>query len=259
MQLPVSSSLCSSLLYLESAESTNSFLMAEASDTSTWPDFSVVVTDNQTAGRGRSGREWLSAPGAGLAVSILLRPQRFGLERFSWLPLLAGAAMTQAVRTLLPAADVLAKWPNDVLVNGEKISGILSELLPDGSGVVVGAGLNLLQTKDQLPIDAATSLALHGVTGFLFDDVLVRYLAAFKNLYQDFEEASGDPESSGLRALATELSGTIGSQVRAILPGDLELTGDAVALDDSGRLLIAKREDASLTALAAGDIIHLRQ
>ena len=101
MQLPVSSSLCSSLLYLESAESTNSFLMAEASDKSAWPDFSVVVTDNQTAGRGRSGREWVSAPGAGLAVSILLRPQRFRLERFSWLPLMAGAAMTQAVRTLL--------------------------------------------------------------------------------------------------------------------------------------------------------------
>ena len=259
MQLPVSSSLCSSLLYLEAADSTNSYLLARASESTLWQDFSVVVTDNQTAGRGRSGREWVSVPGAGLAVSILLRPQSFTIERYSWLPLLAGAAMTQAVRTMLPGAEVLAKWPNDVWVNGEKISGILSELLPDGSGVVVGAGLNLLQTKDQLPIDAATSLALQGVSGFSLDDVLVRYLAAFKNLYLDFEEAKGDPESSGLRAVATQLSGTIGSHVRAILPGDQEITGDAVALDNSGRLLIAKKEDASLTALAAGDIVHLRQ
>ena len=259
MQLPVSSSLCSSLLYLESTDSTNSYLLSAANVGAGLADFSVVVTDNQTAGRGRSGRDWVSAPGAGLAVSILLRPKGFAIERYSWLPLLAGVAMTQAVRSLLPGATVVAKWPNDVLVNGEKISGILSELLPDGSGVVVGAGLNLLQTKEQLPIEAATSLALNGVTGFSLDDVLVRYLAAFKNLYQDFEEAKGDPESSGLRALATELSGTIGSHVRAILPGDQELTGDAVALDDSGRLLIAKKDDASLRAIAAGDIVHLRQ
>jgi BirA family biotin operon repressor/biotin-[acetyl-CoA-carboxylase] ligase len=192
-------------------------------------------------------------------VSVLLRPKGLGIENFGWLPLLAGLAMTNAVASLIEDSPVSLKWPNDVLVAGEKISGLLAEVLPDGKGVIIGAGLNLSQTKDELPIATATSLALHGVRNFELDDILVRYLAAFRNMYQDFSASKGDPESSGLRKAVQDASSTIGSAVRVLLPDGSEFSGKAVGLDVSGRLLVALSDPLEIRAVAAGDIQHLRQ
>jgi len=136
---------------------------------------------------------------------------------------------------------------------------LLAEVLPDGKGVIIGAGLNLSQTKQELPIPNATSLALHSVTGFELDDVLVRYLASFRSLYEDFVLSKGDPESSGLRQSVQQASSTIGSSVRVLLPDGSEFSGKAVGLDASGRLLVALSDPLEIRAVAAGDIQHLRQ
>ena len=260
MELKLSSEFASRIEYLPVTGSTNSDLLTFAgSKPELWTDFSVLVTDNQIAGRGRLDRQWVAVPGAGLAVSVLLKPTTFGMSSFGWLPLLAGLAMKNAVSSLIEDAPVSLKWPNDVLVTGEKISGLLAEVLPGGDGVVIGAGLNLKQSKDELPIENATSLALQGVANFEIDDVLVRYLASFKRLYEEFADAKGDAETSGLSQAVQEASSTIGSSVKVHLPDGSNFSGKAVGLDASGRLLVAMADPLEIRAVAAGDIQHLRQ
>src|SRR5918997_2587029 len=131
--------------------STNAVLLAAAAQGA--PDGAVLVAERQDAGRGRLGRDWVTLPGAGIAVSVLLRPTEVPPDRFGWLPLLAGLAVHDAVRAAVPALTCL-KWPNDVLV-GEgqrKAGGILAEASSgaDGTAVVLGVGLNVAGDPDDL-------------------------------------------------------------------------------------------------------------
>lgn len=241
--------------YVESTGSTNSDLILSAADRQ---DFSVLVAGFQTAGRGRSGRDWLAPAGSSLFVSVLLKPTTFDATKFSWLPLMAGLAMQKTVNHFIDGAQAKLKWPNDVLVDGKKISGVLSELVADLSGVVVGAGLNILQSQDQLPIEAATSLNLEGAHSPSLDEVLQVYLDNFKQLYNAYAQVRGDAVASGLRAAVVENCATIGSRVRAILPGDQELLGEAIGIDDTGRLIFMPDNSSQVMPIAAGDIVHLR-
>ncbi|HTM84463.1 MAG TPA: biotin--[acetyl-CoA-carboxylase] ligase, partial [Mycobacterium sp.] len=213
--------------------------------------------------RGRLGRTWVAPPGQTLAVSVLLRPvlpngQPLGVEHYGWLSLLAGLAMTRAVAGLLEAEaapHTTLKWPNDVLIDGRKVAGLLAELLPDGTGAVMGAGLNLTIPADQLPTPAATSLTLHGVHG---DNLLDRALSAYlRELQHAYAQLLADG-SDGIRAQVSAACSTLGQQVRVELPGGEVLNGQAVDLDESGRLRIKTTTDAPLTAVAAGDVTHVR-
>jgi BirA family biotin operon repressor/biotin-[acetyl-CoA-carboxylase] ligase len=100
---------------------------------------------------------------------------------------------------------------------------------------------------------------LQGVANFEIDDVLVRYLASFKRLYEEFADAKGDAETSGLSQAVQEASSTIGSSVKVHLPDGSDFSGKAVGLDASGRLLVAMADPLEIRAVAAGDIQHLRQ
>lgn len=263
MDFPLSRQLVNRLDYVASTGSTNSDLIAIASDRE---DLSVLVAGYQSAGRGRStGRQWLAPEGSSLAISVLLRPSASALSptSFAWLPLLAGLAMARAVGQFIPASAVAVKWPNDVLVNEHKISGILSELLPDLSGVVIGAGINIRQNQDELPINTATSLALERAkvgeaSEFSNDKILAAYLGELRSLYVRLVETGGDAAASGLREEVAERCGSIGRRVRAIMPGDQEVTGNGVGLDETGRLLIQTDGARELFAVSAGDIVHLR-
>jgi BirA family biotin operon repressor/biotin-[acetyl-CoA-carboxylase] ligase len=277
MDFPLADAVTERLTVLPEAGSTNDVLrsMAAASDL---PDFTVVATLNQTAGRGRLDRVWVAPPGQALAVSVLLRPVLPGggavaLDRFGWIPLLAGLAMTRAVRGLLgdrgageganPA--VVLKWPNDVLIDGAKVSGLLAELLPGGAGVVVGAGLNLSIPREALPVPTATSLTLAGVPdavgaagGSLADRALAGYLGELGSLWAGFLAAGADAAAGGIRGAVMEACGTLGRPVRVALPDGTELLGEAVDLDAEGRLRLRTAPDAALLTVAAGDITHLR-
>lgn len=263
MDFPLSSQLVNRLDYLPSTGSTNTDLIAVAAQRE---DLSVLVAGHQSAGRGRStGRQWESPEGSSLAISVLLRPNAQSLSptSFGWLPLIAGLAMARAVGKFIPANEVSVKWPNDVLVNERKISGILSELLPDLSGVVIGAGLNISQSQDELPIENATSLALElakseGVPEVSNDQVLAAYLGELRALYSRFVESNGDSVASGIRDEVAQRCGSIGRRVRAIMPGDQEVTGNGVGLDETGRILIQPDGARELFAVSAGDIVHLR-
>lgn len=263
MEFPLSSQLVNRLDYLASTGSTNTDLIAVAAKRE---DLSVLVAGHQSAGRGRStGRQWVSPEGSSLAISVLLRPGLSALipTSFGWLPLLAGLAMARAVGQFIPDSKIEVKWPNDVLVNERKISGILSELLPDLSGVVIGAGINIRQSQDELPIETATSLAIELAEQEAHlapsnDQVLAAYLGELRALYSRFAASGGDAAASGLQEEVAERCGSIGRRVRAIMPGEHEVTGNGVGIDDTGRLLIQPDGSRELFAVSAGDIVHLR-
>ncbi|PPF82136.1 biotin--[acetyl-CoA-carboxylase] ligase [Subtercola sp. Z020] len=270
MHAEKSRTLVPRLDWLAEAGSTNSVLVAHAGgpDAAGWPDLSVVVTDNQTAGRGRLGRVWSAPAGASLAISLLLRPALpsgapLPVSSLGWIPLIGGAAMASAANTVLAgAATASVKWPNDVLIDGRKVSGVLSELLagPNGApaGVVVGAGVNLFLTAEQLPVATATSLALAGATGFGADDVLAAYLGAIIPLYRAFVAANGDAAASGVAAAVTALCGTLGQSVRVELPTGETVVGRASALDSDGRLVVTRDDGQGTLVVSAGDVTHLR-
>lgn len=257
------------LIWRDSVGSTNTELARLAADHEL-ESFTALVTTDQTAGRGRLDRAWVAPAGTALAVSVLVRvPATAGRSAdpagLGWLPLAAGAAMFDAVTAVLPGdAKVGIKWPNDVQLDGLKVCGILSELVPTslargGSDVVIGAGLNVGMSAEQLPVPTATSLALAGApaSADLVDQVLAAYLRALRSYVTGFLNSGADAELSGLRAAVVERCSTIGREVRAELPGAEALLGRADGIDRLGRLEL--RDAAGrVTAVAAGDIIHLR-
>ncbi|MBK6871732.1 MAG: biotin--[acetyl-CoA-carboxylase] ligase [Kineosporiaceae bacterium] len=233
----------------------------------------VLVADQQNAGRGRLARAWTTPPRAAIAVSVLVRPDGVPPERLGWLPLLGGLAVVDAVRNRcgLPAR---LKWPNDVLVPIDglpqaaasgaaerKLCGVLAEVVPSsipgiGPAVILGAGINVTQTADELPVPTATSLRLAGSAVTDRDTVLRAYLRALAVRYRAFVEAAGDPRRSGIGAAYREACSTLGREVEVHLPGRDVVHGTAREVDDDGRLVVAT--GAGELPFAAGDVVHLR-
>jgi BirA family transcriptional regulator, biotin operon repressor / biotin---[acetyl-CoA-carboxylase] ligase len=246
--------LWTSVEVVASTGSTNADLLARGG-----PEGQVLVAEEQTAGRGRAGRSWVSVPGASLTFSVRLRPTSVPPASRGWLPLLTGVAVAAAVRSAADVAAVL-KWPNDVLAGDRKLAGILAEQAPAGDAVVVGVGLNVATPQDALPVSPdglpATSLLVEGADVDR-EPLLVEILRCLERLYLAFR-ADPDPARSGLLAEYTAACGTLGRTVRVELPAGRVLTGMAEGIDRGGRLLVRPAEAASATPVSAGDIVHLR-
>ncbi|GAB2685883.1 biotin--[acetyl-CoA-carboxylase] ligase [Thalassiella azotivora] len=242
-----------------STASTNADLLAVAGDPA-WPDLSVLVTDDQRAGRGRLGRTWTTPPGDALAVSVLLRPSP-PVACWGWVPLLTGLAVVDALRSVA-GVDAGLKWPNDVLVPGpdgahRKVCGVLAEVAPRGDAVVVGAGVNVRQPAERLPVPTATSLLLAGADQADPPAVLAAVLDRLVRRYRDWCAADGDARASGLHAAVGERCLTLGRPVRVELPGGRPpLLGTAREVDAQGRLVVATA--AGPVAVSAGEVVHLR-
>ena len=245
----------------ERTGSTNADLVRDhALDPAAWPHLSVLVTDDQTDGRGRLGRVWSAPAGSSLAVSVVLEVEDLRPIDRGWIPLLAGAAMTRAVAGRVgDTHTVRMKWPNDVLADGKKISGILAEGVPGhSSAIVLGAGVNTAMTTEQLPVPTATSLAALGVsvTPEVIDSVLADYLAGLGELLGALLLEDGDAIRAGVHAEVEALCGTLGSAVRVHLPDGSELVGEALRLGSHGELIV--RSGADETSVVAGDVVHVR-
>lgn len=236
---------------VESTGSTNADLLAAAESGA--PDRTVLVAERQEAGRGRLARSWVSPPGTGLTVSVLLRPTGVPPSRFGWLPLLTGLALLDAVRALATVPCGL-KWPNDLLVGAEprKAAGILAEVT--GGAVVVGIGVNVAAA----PLDQPGATSLHA-EGAPVDrsELLVGLLTRLAERETAWRAGRGDPDATRLRADYRGGCLSLGEQVRVELPGGSVHTGIAEDVDADGRLLLL---DASgrRRAVAAGDVVHLR-
>jgi BirA family biotin operon repressor/biotin-[acetyl-CoA-carboxylase] ligase len=260
---------------VESTGSTNADLLDRALRGE--PEGLVLATEHQRAGRGRMGRTWTTPPRAALTFSLLVRPAEVPAARRGWLPLLTGVAVVEAI-TSVTGVQTRLKWPNDVLAStgqpstgqpgtGQpstgKLVGILAEAAADA--IVVGIGVNVSTEASELPERGpgalpATSLLLAGAPAGTLDrgPLLLAILAAFERWYLAWRQANGDPGESGLHARYTELSGTIGRQVRAELPGGQALSGPAVGVDADGRLLVGSSSGTGTVSVAAADVVHVR-
>ncbi|MEU7086063.1 biotin--[acetyl-CoA-carboxylase] ligase [Streptomyces achromogenes] len=238
--------------------STNSDLVARAAAGSV-EEGAVLVAEEQTAARGRLDRRWSAPPRSGLFFSVLLRPREVPVARWGWLPLLTGVAVATGLARAA-GVDTALKWPNDLLVTvgGEerKAGGILAERAGD-DGVVIGVGINVSLRADELPVPQAGSLALAGAAGTDRDPLLRAVLRALEDWYGRWRAAGGDPSACGLQETYTAGCATLGRTVRAELPGERSVVGEAVALDGDGRLVIATG-DGVQEPVGAGDIVHLR-
>jgi BirA family biotin operon repressor/biotin-[acetyl-CoA-carboxylase] ligase len=241
---------------VERTGSTNADLLARAAGGA--PEGVVLAAEEQTAGRGRMGRGWVSPPRSALMFSLLVRPAEVPPARRGWLPLLTGVAAAAAVAATT-SVDTRLKWPNDLLAGPAKFGGILAEA--SGDAIVVGIGLNVSTEPAELPPSAgalpATSLRMAGAAAPGREELLLAILDRFERWYQAWRQARGDPDRSGLRAEYTRCSGTIGRRVRAELPGGQLLSGLAVGVDFDGRLLL-RVSPGEEVPVAAGDIVHLR-
>jgi BirA family biotin operon repressor/biotin-[acetyl-CoA-carboxylase] ligase len=240
--------------WVDRVGSTNAELVTRATaDPEAWPHLSALATTDQTAGRGRLDRVWSAPPGTALALSVVVRP-KIRPGAFGWLSLLAGVAMSRALRDL--GAPATLKWPNDVRIGGRKVCGILSELLPDLSGAVIGSGVNIALAERDLPVVTATSLQVEGIV-VSADDVARAYLPHLAELARQLEAAGGDARAAGLVRQTTDMLDTVGREVRVLLPDGSTRHGTATGIDDDGRLRV-EQDGRSPLIVAAGEVTHLR-
>ncbi|MEU9053107.1 biotin--[acetyl-CoA-carboxylase] ligase [Streptomyces sp. NPDC048384] len=238
--------------------STNTDLVGLATDGKA-VEGSVLVAEEQTAGKGRLDRTWTAPPRSGLFFSVLLNPAEVPAARWGWLPLLTGVAVATGL-SRAAGVDTALKWPNDLLVTvgGEerKAGGILAERAGD-EGVVIGVGINVTLRADELPVPQAGSLALAGAVSTDRDPLLRGILRSLEEWYGRWRAATGDPVVSGLQETYAAGCATLGRVVRAELPGHRSIMGEAVAIDGDGRLVLATAEGVQ-EPVGAGDIVHLR-
>jgi len=206
----------------------------------------VVGADQQTAGRGRRGRVWESPPGAGLYFSFIARPPVRANATLPLLTLAAGLAVRQGIHAALGFAPDL-KWPNDVMVGGRKLAGILAEGLAVGTpaqAVIIGVGLNL-QPSSYPPEVAARATSLEGELGRGVERglVLAEVLAALCDQLATLERSPGDI----LQAWRAASPGAIGTRVE--WDGR---SGVTAGIDDSGALLV--RTASGIERVIAGEL-----
>lgn len=215
----------------------------------------IVIAESQTQGRGRLGRRWESPPLSNLYLSIVLRP---GLppKHAPQITLAAAVALVETVGSFLPRPPVI-KWPNDILIDGKKLAGILTEAACDTECVqyvILGIGLNLNYRAETMPEtlrQRATSMADMAGENLSRETVLVR-------LIHDLDRCYGELEESGFAALRPRWEthfGLRGRRVRVEL-GDQTIIGRAQGIDHEGALIV-ETDDEQRRSIIAGDVIPL--
>jgi BirA family biotin operon repressor/biotin-[acetyl-CoA-carboxylase] ligase len=231
--------------------STNADLLARAEGGADI-DGSVLLAEYQNAGRGRHGRQWSAPPRAQVALSAGVAGGSVPRGGWGWLPLATGVAVADALASVGVEAGL--KWPNDVLVDGGKLAGILAEVSAPTSAIVVGLGLNVTLTAEEAPDPVATSLSMLGASTTDRTALARRILRELALRVDAWRIAGGaDP---ALIADYQRHSLTLNSRVRASMPGDREVVGVARSIDETGRLCVDS--GAETVAISAGDITHLR-
>lgn len=220
------------------------------------PEGTVLVAESQSAGKGRMQRPWHSPPGANIYTSIILRPA-FEPPRATQISIAAGIAVAETLGGYCPG-KVSLKWPNDVLVGGRKICGILAQMKLSGNTidfVVVGIGINVNMKREDFPPDIqniATSLAVE--TGGETSRVKL-IIGLYENAakwYRELTENGFGP----VRENWISLSSMIGKPVSVLCHGET-LTGVAAGLDDDGALML-RTEGNETVKVSAGDATILK-
>ena len=207
-------------------------------------DGQVIATEFQSNGRGRLDRTFQAPAQSALLFSFYIKPRN---QRSDWgfIPLIAGLSLVRAITTIDTVMNVSLKWPNDLIINEKKCAGIIAQTTNEG--IVIGIGLNVSMTPNELPVSTATSLAIEGSTITDRDLLLSHLLNTFAELFEAWEEGSE------LLDEYASASSTIGKKVRIELPGGENLEATVARISHTGELVLDDGRHVS-----AGDVIHLR-
>jgi BirA family biotin operon repressor/biotin-[acetyl-CoA-carboxylase] ligase len=239
------------IVYFPETDSTN--LQARILAAGGAPEGTIVIAEKQTRGRGRKGRSWFSPESGGIYVSLILRPHMTPSEA-SVITLMTGVAAAETLLSLIPLLDVRIKWPNDILVNGKKIAGILTEIsteLDKIEYVVVGFGMNVNIRFEDLSDEirgTATSILLETGERYLRTIFLRTFLEHFETRYETVQTEGFD----SLRERWKELSNIIGRRVEVEMIGK-SCTGKVVEIDRDG-VLILEEDDGAHRRIVSGDV-----
>ncbi|MXQ52569.1 biotin--[acetyl-CoA-carboxylase] ligase [Shimazuella alba] len=215
------------------------------------PEGSLVIADEQQAGKGRLGRVWYSPPKTGIWMSLILRPP-IPIQQASHLTLLASVGVSSAIinQTNLP---IKIKWPNDLLLQGKKICGILTELRGDQDKIeyiVLGMGINVNQQSDHFPSElkeVATSLAVQGKQSYSRASLIAEVMKELEYYYLLYLEQGFEP----IRNRWESLSDLIGKKITAKTP-QAKVVGVAESLSSDGSLMV--RSGKELITIYSADI-----
>lgn len=220
------------------------------------PHGTLIIAEAQTKGRGRLGRIWLSPEGQGLYFSLILRPQMSPIHAPK-LTLMAGVAIARTIE-LATTIKAQIKWPNDVLISGRKVAGILNEIdaeMDRINAIILGVGININQDTASFPRELrneVTSLKLEVGREISRLEILQTLLVELENLYEDLK----DGNFPNILETWRKMDITLGSQVKAVLI-DREILGEAIDIDQDGALLL-KDKRGDIHRLLSGDLMLLR-
>ncbi|MDO4475884.1 MAG: biotin--[acetyl-CoA-carboxylase] ligase [Lachnospiraceae bacterium] len=235
--------------YFPTIGSTNQYAKQIAEEGA--PEGALVIADEQTAGRGRRGHTWATPPGTAIAMTLVLRPT-LPLDRIAMVTPVIGLAAADACRELC-SDQVSIKWPNDVVIGGKKISGILTEMSAEMNAVhyvVIGIGINV--NVEEFPEELreiGTSLRIETGREHNRAQLIAKIMEYFEKYYACLQETK---DLSGLREHYNELLVNRGREVRVLDPNG-EFTGVAEGINDLGELLV-RREDGELVNVYAGEV-----
>ncbi len=206
----------------------------------------IRVAHEQTAGKGRLGRDWVSRPGDGLTFSVRLEVPPT-VSAWGWLPLMAGLAVADAVRAS-GVEQIGVKWPNDVVASGGKVAGILS--VRDGSSAIVGIGINLDFAGMRPDVHAVSVAELGGDADA--DRILATVIRGLHEWLRRFVEAAGDADRCGLIQAYCDQCVTMDRSVTVAGVGDT-FQGHVTGIDATGQLVV-RTQDGSVRRVAAADV-----
>ncbi len=204
----------------------------------------ILASEFQSSGRGRLDRTFEAAPHSALTFSIYIEP-KVDKEEWSFLTLLAGLSLHEALHALDPQVEVGIKWPNDLLIGEKKFVGMIAQAT--NKGVVIGIGINVGMTSEELPVENATSLSIEGFAEL--DRNLI--LAAFINHFEINVEMWEHDQSFLAQYRAASV--TLGKEVEVSLPGGEAIKGRAVDISNAGALILENGNEVTV-----GDVVHLR-
>lgn len=261
LSMPQAGGIVEHMVHFKETDSTNN--RAKCYGAQGAPKNTLFVADRQSQGRGRRGRSWVAGSGEGLWMTLLLRPE-ISPDKASMLTIVSAVAVAEAIEAVIgknaasqaAQTDVPAciiKWPNDIVMNGKKVCGILTEMSAQNGKVdyvAVGIGINTNAEKMEESIEqTATSIFLE--TGKITEHakIITAFSAAFGKHYQLFVK---DGDLSGLTQRYNSRLANCGKQVR-ILGEEYDYSAAALGIDRTGALIV-EREDGSRTAVIAGEV-----
>ncbi|WP_192043581.1 biotin--[acetyl-CoA-carboxylase] ligase [Paenibacillus rhizovicinus] len=245
-------SMISGIRLFDEVDSTQNIAQRLAEDGA--PEGTLVIAEQQTNGRGRMGRKWVSPSGKGIWMSFILRPG-MPIHFAPQLTLLTAVALCRALRAAASPLDIGIKWPNDLLIEGKKISGILLESTAEEERlryVIAGVGISVnLTTEDYPPelLDIATSLQIQLGKPLDRDEIIAGFFSQFQQLYAIYQREGFSP----IQTLWEALSVTLHKPTRLFI-GGAETIATPIGLNEQGALL-ARKDDGTIVPLFSAEQI----